>query len=301
MVLETGGDVRAPIILGLPFLNTAKAIIYANSAKICFIIKDKKEKFSFKNRILQSPGHPQMSYLPEETTVTKKNNKQRRKNKARQPQEETVNMINTLRSEYDHLLASPFLAKKDDLGVPTIECAIGQRIFHKTFYDIGSGVNIMSKVTYEYLFSDETLFPTYMQLQMEDQSIQFLEEIAKHIMVRIYDHYAYADFMVLDMGEEEDDTPIILGRPFLNTINTIIYVRSRQVHFQFPREKVRCYFNSYTTYEQPKRSRSRRRRRSSQNQKNQSQKNEWGEDKEPEGVVKDEPTPPKSSPQTKQV
>ena len=80
-------------------------------------------------------------------------------------------MINTLRSEYDHLLASPFLTKKDDSGVPTIECTIGKRIFHKAFCDIGSGVNIMSKVTYEYLFGDKPLFPTYMQLQMADQSV----------------------------------------------------------------------------------------------------------------------------------
>ena len=73
-------------------------------------------------------------------------------------------MINTLRSKYNHLLASPFLAKKDDPGVPTIECTLGQRIFHKTFCDIRSGVNIMSKVMYEYLFGKEPLFPTYMQL-----------------------------------------------------------------------------------------------------------------------------------------
>ena len=72
-------------------------------------------------------------------------------------------MINTFRSEYDHLLVSPFLAKKDDPGVPMIECTIGQRIFQKTFCDIGSGVNIMSKVTYEYLFGDEPMLPTYMQ------------------------------------------------------------------------------------------------------------------------------------------
>ena len=58
VVLEIGGDARAPIILGRPFLSTAKAIIYVNSAKIYFIIKDKKEKFSFNYRILQSPGHP---------------------------------------------------------------------------------------------------------------------------------------------------------------------------------------------------------------------------------------------------
>ena len=45
---------------------------------------------------------------------------------------------------------------------------------------------------------------------MADQSIRFLEGIAKDNMVRIHDHYVPADFMVLDMGEEED-IPIILG------------------------------------------------------------------------------------------
>ena len=96
VVLETGGDERAHILLDWPFLSTAKAIIYVDSAKIYFMIKDKKEKFSFKNRILQSSSHPQKAYLPEEITVTKKKKNRRRKNKTSQPQEETVNMINTL-------------------------------------------------------------------------------------------------------------------------------------------------------------------------------------------------------------
>jgi hypothetical protein len=88
----------------------------------------------------------------------------------------------------------------------------------------------MSKVTYEYLFGNEPLYLTYMQLQMADQSIQFPEGIAKDIMVKIQDHYAPADFMALDM-EEEDDSPIILGRPFVNTTNVVIYVESGQIHF----------------------------------------------------------------------
>jgi hypothetical protein len=58
VVLEIGGDERAPIILGRPFLSIVKAIVYADSAKIYLIIKDKTKKFSFKNRILQSPTHP---------------------------------------------------------------------------------------------------------------------------------------------------------------------------------------------------------------------------------------------------
>jgi hypothetical protein len=56
VVLDTSHDPRAPIILGRPFLSTAKAIIYANSAKICFTIKDRKERLSFKSSKLQSPN-----------------------------------------------------------------------------------------------------------------------------------------------------------------------------------------------------------------------------------------------------
>jgi hypothetical protein len=101
----------------------------------------------------------------------KKNFRNWRKTKLSKILEETIKMINTIRTEYDHLLTPPFLVKKDDPGVPTIECTINQKIFHKTFYDMGSGVNIMSKVTYESLFDNGLLYSTYMQLQMADQSI----------------------------------------------------------------------------------------------------------------------------------
>jgi hypothetical protein len=37
--------------------------------------------------------------------------------------------------------------------------------------------------------------------------------------------------MVLDMGVDDEETPIILGRPFLNTTNVVIYTAFGQVHF----------------------------------------------------------------------
>jgi hypothetical protein len=128
------------------------------------------------------------------------------------------------------LLAPPFLVKKDDPGVPTIECTINQKIFRNTFYDIGSGANIMSKVTYEYLFGNEPLYLTYMQLQMANQSLRWPKGIAKNILVKVQDYYVPADFLVLDMLGDED-TPIILGRPFLNTTDAVIYIGSGQIHF----------------------------------------------------------------------
>jgi hypothetical protein len=149
----------------------------------------------------------------------KKNPRSWWKNKASQAQEATVKMVNTIQSEYEGLLAPPFLAKKDDPVVPTIECFINQKVFHKTFYE------------------------------MVDQSFWFPEGIAKDVIVQIQDPYVPADFMVLDMGVEDKETPIILGRPFLNTTNVVIYIGSGQVYFQFPDGKVHSYFNSYTNYE----------------------------------------------------
>jgi hypothetical protein len=209
VVVDTGKDEKAPIILGRPFLCTTKAIIYAEHSKIVFTIKDNKEKFSFKNQMMHTPAQPYAPSKRNEPVTIKKKKKNPRswtENKASQAQEETVKMINTIQSEYEGLLTPPFLAKKDDPGVPTIECLINQKVFHKTFCDSGSGVNIMSKVTYEYLLGNEPLYPTYMQLQMVDQSVWFSEGIAKDVIVQIQDRYVPTDFMVLDMGIEEEET-----------------------------------------------------------------------------------------------
>jgi hypothetical protein len=57
-MVETGGSENAPIILGRPFLATAKAIIYVEAAKIVVTINGRKERFNFKNKILKAPAHP---------------------------------------------------------------------------------------------------------------------------------------------------------------------------------------------------------------------------------------------------
>jgi hypothetical protein len=137
VVVDTGGDEKSSIILGRPFLCTTKAIIYMEHAKIVFTIKDKKEKFSFRSRMQHTPARPHAPYKRDEPMTIKekkKNPRSWRKNKASQAQEETVKMINIIQLEYEGLLVPPFLAKKDDPGVPTIECLINQKVFHKTFY-----------------------------------------------------------------------------------------------------------------------------------------------------------------------
>jgi hypothetical protein len=102
-----------------------------------------------------------------------------------------------------------------------------------------------------------------------------VDRITKNIPIQIDDHFIPTDFLVIDMGEDEYDPPIILGRPFLSTTKAIIYIATGEVHFQFPSEKVHRYFNSnYIVDEELKKNRTRRRRRN-RTYKNQIPKDGW--------------------------
>jgi hypothetical protein len=110
VVIEIGVDEKSPIILGRPFLNTTRAIMYANTANIYFNIKGKRETFFFKDKVLQFPTHPQHPYEPK-----RKNNwRNKNKNKNRKPQQmESVRVITVVHREHDHQLKSPYLLKRE--------------------------------------------------------------------------------------------------------------------------------------------------------------------------------------------
>jgi hypothetical protein len=72
----------------------------------------------------------------------------------------------------------------------------------------------------------------------------FTASVLQDVPAKIKDHYVLTDFVVIDMGNEEQDPPIVLGRPFLNTTRAIIYIKTSEIHFQFTTDKVHCYFNT---------------------------------------------------------
>ena len=53
-------------------------------------------------------------------------------------------------------------------------------------------------------------------LQLADRSYQHPRGIIKNVLVKVRKFVLPADFIILDI-EEEDSVPIILGRPFLAT------------------------------------------------------------------------------------
>jgi hypothetical protein len=102
-------------------------------------------------------------------TPNKNNNNKKGKSKAKQCVQEPVLMVNTIEPPIDPAFPPSHLEKKEDPGVPTIDCMIKGSTFYKMFCDIGSSINIMSTVTYKHLYRDRPLCPTYLQLQLADQ------------------------------------------------------------------------------------------------------------------------------------
>jgi len=135
----------------------------------------------------------------------------------------------------------------------------------------------MTAVTYQLLFGTMPLKLTYIQLQMAVQTFRKVECIVTDVPVKIDDHFVHTDFQVIDMGEDEYDPPIILGRPFLSTVKAIIYNETGEVHMHFPSEKVRRYFTEPNyIVEDSKQVRTRRRRRN-RNQRSQIIKDGWAD------------------------
>ena len=117
--------------------------------------------------------------------------------------------------------------KKKDLGCPTIDCSIGNQNFENVLCDLGASVSVMPKKVFDKL-NYSTLTPTLMCLQLADQSVRYPAGITKNIPVKIRNFFVLVDFVVLDM-QEDMKTPVILGRPFLSTINAHINVGAREI------------------------------------------------------------------------
>jgi len=159
--------------------------------------------------------------------------------------------------------------------MPSIYCSINGYNFYKMTCDTGSGINIMAAVTYRLLFGTMPLKPTYIQLQMANQTFREVKGIVTDVPIKIVDHFVYTDFQIIDMVEDEYDPPIILGRPFLSTVKAIIYIGTREVQMDFPSEKVRRYFTDPNyIVEDSKQVRTRRKRRN-RNQRREIIKDGW--------------------------
>ncbi|XP_050875070.1 uncharacterized protein LOC127078680 [Lathyrus oleraceus] len=105
--------------------------------------------------------------------------------------------------------------KKKDRGSVTIPCTIGDRKFKKALIDLGASVSLMPLSIYKKL-GIGTIQDTQMTLQFTDRSVRRPNGIVEDVLVKIDKFVFPVDFVILEMPEDEE-IPLILGRPLLET------------------------------------------------------------------------------------
>ncbi|KAJ0940332.1 putative aspartic peptidase domain superfamily [Helianthus annuus] len=112
--------------------------------------------------------------------------------------------------------------KLTDPGIFTIPCLFGGDVQNHAFADLGASINLMPYSFYEKLGLGD-LKPPRMTLSLADKTIKYPRGIVENLLVKVDKFVFPADFVVLDM-EADENVPLILGRPFLNTAKALIDV-----------------------------------------------------------------------------
>ncbi|XP_019225109.1 PREDICTED: uncharacterized protein LOC109206709 [Nicotiana attenuata] len=115
--------------------------------------------------------------------------------------------------------------------------------------DLGASINLMPSSLFKQLGLG-VLRPTTITLQLEDKSLVMPEVIIEDVLARVAKFILPIDFIVLDYRADEE-VPIILGRPFLDTGGAIIDVREEKLKMRVDDEEIT--FNVYKALKLPKR------------------------------------------------
>ncbi|XP_015940176.1 uncharacterized protein LOC107465723 [Arachis duranensis] len=137
--------------------------------------------------------------------------------------------------------------KKDDPGRFYIPCTIGNITIEKSFCDLGASINLMSLSLMRKLHILE-LKSTRIALQMANKSIKQALEVVENVLVKVEKFFLPADFVILDM-EDDPNTPIILGRPFLATGRALIDVEKGELLLRVHNEHLA--FHVFKTLHEP--------------------------------------------------
>ncbi|GKD90821.1 RNA-directed DNA polymerase, eukaryota [Tanacetum coccineum] len=102
--------------------------------------------------------------------------------------------------------------------------------------DLGASVSVMPFSTYSNLGLGDLAY-TRLTIEQADRTIKLPRGIIENVLVRIGKVIFPIGFVILDIPED-DDVPLILGRPFLSTTHDKIDVFKRKITLRVGEEKL---------------------------------------------------------------
>nr|GEZ83973.1 hypothetical protein [Tanacetum cinerariifolium] len=137
------------------------------------------------------------------------------------------------------VLSSSLPPKFKDPGAPLISVVVGNITIKKAFLDLGASINILSASLVD-KHDLGTLCKTDTIISLADRSTKISRGILEDVIVKVDDFYYPVDFFVMDIESPYKDVQpnIILGRPFLATIDARINCRTGAMNIVFGNRKL---------------------------------------------------------------
>ncbi|GKG08915.1 reverse transcriptase domain-containing protein, partial [Tanacetum coccineum] len=117
-----------------------------------------------------------------------------------------------LSDESSAMIQNKVPPKLEDLGSFLIPCNFNKTFSCNALADLDASINLMP-----------------MSVRLADRSFQYPVGIAKNMLVEVGKFTFPIDFVILKM-EEDSKVPLILGRPFLYTVDAVIRVKQKQLN-----------------------------------------------------------------------
>ncbi|KAL1215292.1 hypothetical protein V5N11_016085 [Cardamine amara subsp. amara] len=106
-------------------------------------------------------------------------------------------------------------------------CSINNQAFGKSLCDLGASVSIMPLSVAE-MFGYHKFLPSMLSLVLADRTVRFPHGLLENVPVRIEKLEIPTDFIIMKIDEEPED-PLILGRPFLASSQTVIDAKTGEI------------------------------------------------------------------------
>ena len=195
-----------------------KKKIYVNQTKMLEVLRQVKVHIPLIDMIKQVPTYAK--FLKDLCTVKMGLN---------------VNKKAFLTEQVSAIIECKTPVKYKDPRCPTISVNIGGISVEKALLDLGVSVNLLPYSMYKQLGLGE-LKPTSIPLSLDDRSIKIPKGTIEDVLIRVDRFYYPVDFVVLDTDPVvvgSNHVPIILGRPFLATSNSITNCRNGVMQLTF--------------------------------------------------------------------
>ena len=134
------------------------------------------------------------------------------------------------------------MEKYTDPGNPVVLVQIGNFLVYNVLIDLGVTINVMTKKTMDQIWLSH-LCPTPTMLELADRSKIKPEGVSDNVIISL-DSWEYpADFIVLQPKNPVGGHPLILGLPWLATVDAYIGCHSCDMYISHgdSRKKVTLY------------------------------------------------------------